>query len=145
EARARLAEGRDRAHRLAEDLAPALALRVAVLEVVLHGARPRDHIEGRVRDVLADLAADGDLGAPVDLHVLDDALVLLRQELRQRVLGLVQVVVGVEELVRQAEVAHGILLVRLRESYSHSGRAAISSGSRAGPEVTRDLRTANFL
>ena len=50
----RLAEGRDGPHRLAEDLAAALALRVAVAEVVLLRAGPGHHVEGGVGDVVAD-------------------------------------------------------------------------------------------
>ena len=69
----RLAEGGDGAHRLAEDLAAALALGVALAEVVLLRARPGHHVEGRVRDVLADLAADDDLRAAAHVDVVDGA------------------------------------------------------------------------
>ena len=79
-----LEERRDGPHRLAEELALALAVRVAELEVLLPRAGLGDHREGGVRDVVADLAAQRDLGAAVDLHVLDDVLVLLGQVLGQR-------------------------------------------------------------
>ena len=75
--------------------------RVGVLELELEllGAGGRDLVERRVRDVVADLVLDRDLGAPVHLDVLDDALVLRREVLRERVGRLVHVVVGVEDEV----------------------------------------------
>jgi hypothetical protein len=91
----RVAERGDGLHRLAHDLAEALAA-AAVPEVLLLGAGPGDHLEGRVRDVVADLVAHHDLGAPTDLDVVDDVLAVVRQELGQRLFGLVEVVVGVE-------------------------------------------------
>ena len=97
QARAGLEERRDRAHRLTEQLALGLAVRVAELEVFLPGARPGDDLEGRVGNVVADLAADRDLGAPVDLHVLDVVLVRLGQELGQGFRRLVEVIIGVEQ------------------------------------------------
>jgi hypothetical protein len=101
QARAGLAEGRDGAHRLAEDLAAGLALGVAVAEVVLHRAGTGDHLEGGVGDVVTDLAPYGDLRAAVDLHVLDGVRVLLGEVAGERLLGLVQVVVAVEERIWQ--------------------------------------------
>jgi len=65
-----------------------------------------DDVERRVRDVLADLAPDGDLGAAPDLDVLDGAPVLVREELRERVPGLVEVVVGVEDVVVECSCRH---------------------------------------
>ena len=107
--RARLAEGGDGLHRLAQDLAVALALR-AVAEVVLLGARTGHHLERRVGDVLADVAADHDLGATADLHVVDDALAVVREELGQRFLRFVHVVVGVEHGEGKLARGHGDLL-----------------------------------
>ena len=121
-ARSGLEERRDGPHRLTEEFALALAVGVAELEVLLPGARLGDHREGRVRDVVADLAADRDLGAAVDLHVLDDVLVLLGQVLGQRLWRLVEVVVRVEQRKRDVDpmrqLAHGRLLFFSRESYS---------------------------
>ena len=114
QARAGLEERRDRAHRLTEQLALGLAVRVAELEVLLPGARPGDDLEGRVGNVVADLAADRDLGAPVDLHVLDEVLVLLGQELGQRLRRLVEVIIRVKERKRDVfpmrQLPHEILL-----------------------------------
>ncbi len=114
---ARLEKRRDRAHRLTEQLALALAVRVAELEVLLPGARAGDDLEGRVGNVVADLAADRDLGAPVDLHVLDVVLVLLGQVLGQRLRRLVEVIVRVEEGERNVfpmrQLTHEILLRNL--------------------------------
>jgi len=114
QARAGLEERRDRAHRLTEQLALALALRVAVFEVLLPGTRPGDDLEGRVGNVVADLAADRDLGAPVDLHVLDEVLVLLGQELGQRFRRLVEMVIRVKDWKRDVlpvrQLPHEILL-----------------------------------
>ena len=62
-----LEERRNGAHRLTEEFALALAVGVAELEVLLPGARLGDHREGGVRDVVADLALQRDLGAAVDL------------------------------------------------------------------------------
>src|ERR1035437_6853748 len=53
EPRARLPECGDGLHRLADDLPGRLALGVAAPEARLLGSGPRDHVEGRVRDVLA--------------------------------------------------------------------------------------------
>jgi hypothetical protein len=117
QARTGLEERRDRAHRLTEQLALGLAVRVAVLEVLLPGTRPGDDLEGRVGNVVADLPPDRDLGAPVDLHVLDVVLVLLGQELGQRLRWLVEMVVGVEDRKRNVlpmrQLPHGILLHNL--------------------------------
>ncbi len=85
------------ADRLAHDLAPGLAFRVAALEVLLLGAGRGHHLEGRVRDVVADTwPLTAIFVRPLHLDVLDQPLVLGRQELRERVGGLVHVVVGVE-------------------------------------------------
>jgi hypothetical protein len=98
EARGRLPERRRRLDRLAEQLAAALPLRVADPVVLLLGARPRHHLEGRVRDVLGDPAAHRQLGATVlQLHVLDGAAVPVGQVPGERLRGLVEVVVGVED------------------------------------------------
>ena len=75
----RLLEGRDGAHGLAHDLAIGLPFGVSVAEVLLLGPGPGDHVERGVGDVVADGAADHDLGPPVDLDVLNGALVLLGQ------------------------------------------------------------------
>ena len=68
-------------------------------------------------DVVGDVITDGELRSPVDLDVLNDALVLPREELGQCVAVLVEMVVGVERRVRQLPVrdldvlcvAHAIL------------------------------------
>ena len=77
-------EGRDGAHGLAEDLPAALAVGVADAEVVLLGPRAGHDVEGRVGDVVADLAADDDLGPALDVDVVDGALVPVGQELGER-------------------------------------------------------------
>jgi len=69
-----------------------------------------DHLEGGIGDVLGDLTPDRDLRTAAHLHVLDSALILLGQVLGQRLLGLVQVVVRVEEGERQFTRRHEILL-----------------------------------
>ena len=97
-----LAEGGDALHRLTDDLAIRLALRVADAEVLLLGPRSGHDLEGRVRDVLADLAPHHDLGPAPDLHVVDGPLVAVREVAGERILRLVQVVVGVED----GELAH---------------------------------------
>jgi hypothetical protein len=107
EPRPRLAEGGQAAHGLADDLAVGLPLRVPAAEVLLLGAGPGDDLEGGVGDVVADDAADDDLGAAPDLDVVDHALVLIGQELGERVGGLVEVVVGVEDLEVQRSGRHG--------------------------------------
>src|ERR1700741_5130191 len=95
-------------------LAPGFALWVAVFEVLLPGTWPGDDLEGRVGNVVADVAADRDLGTPVDLHVLDEVLVLLGQELGQRLRRLVEMVVRVKERKRDVfpmrQLPHEILL-----------------------------------
>jgi hypothetical protein len=98
EAGRRLAEGGNSAHGLAHELAVRLALGVAMAEVLLLRTGARHHVEGGIGDVLADLALHGDLGAAAHLHVLDDALEVLGEELGEGVLRLVHVVVGVEDL-----------------------------------------------
>ncbi|MFV8319669.1 hypothetical protein [Mycobacterium sp. 23] len=114
QARTGLEERRDRAHRFAEQLAFGLAVRVAVFEVLLPGARPGDDLECRVGNVVTDHPAQRDLGAPVDLHVLDVVLVLLGQEFGQRFRRLVEVIVRVKERERDVfpvrQLPHEILL-----------------------------------
>ena len=93
----------------------------ALRDVAAVAARHRDPVERGVRDVLGDVIPQCELGAAADLDVLDRTFVLRREELRERVLGLVEVVVGVEGLVGQpafvdvdqvlADVVHGALRV----------------------------------
>ena len=92
-----VAEGGRAVDAAADDLPVGLAVGVADPEVLLLGARPADPLEGRVGDVVADLAPDHDFGPAVDVDVVDGALVLRREELGQRIGSLVQVVVGVED------------------------------------------------
>ena len=104
-----------------------LGLAVTLGDVTAVAARDRNLAEGRVRDVVADLVPDGQLGPAVDIDVLDDAVVLPGNELRQGVPVLVQVVVGVEGAVRKPPLpnidktltgfAHGTSL-----SYSRTSR-----------------------
>ena len=124
--RRRLAEGGDGPHRLAEDLAPAQPVRVALAEVVLLRARAGHHLEGRVRDVVADLAPDDDLRAAPHVDVVDGALVPVGQELRQRVPGLVEVVVGVEH----GDVERGVRTWVLRSGGAGGGHRAPASDAR---------------
>ncbi len=105
ETRLGVAEGGDGLHRLAHHLTEALAA-AAVPEVLLLGAGPGDHLERRVGDVVADDVADHDLRATADVDVVDDALAVLRQELRQRLFRLVEVVVGIEYRIGEL-AAHG--------------------------------------
>ena len=107
EARPGLAERRRRVDAPAHDLAAALAVGVAGLEVLLLGAGRRDPLEGGVGDVLADRALHRDLRAAVDLDVADEPGVLRREVAGERVGRLVHVVVGVED--REVELAgwHG--------------------------------------
>ena len=130
DAGAGLAERRDRPHRLAEDLAAALALGVADAEVVLLRARPGHDVEGGVRDVVADLAADDDLGAAPDLDVVDGALVAVGQELGERVLGLVEVVVGVEDREVERTCGHRFLLAMRMPLLSQESEVAIRCSAR---------------
>src|SRR5262249_13753158 len=87
----------------------AVALALAALALVRRRVPPaaghRHPLERGVRDVVADVVTDGELGAPVDLDGLDRVLVLLGQELGERVAVLVQVVAGVERLVREPTLA----------------------------------------
>ena len=93
----RVAEGGDGLHGLAEDLPSALAVGVPVPEVVLLGTRTGHHLERRVRDVLADLTPDDDLGPAVQVDVVDGAPVAVRQVLGQRLPCLVEMVVRIEQ------------------------------------------------
>ena len=126
EAGAGLAERGDGPHRLADQLPVRLALGVAVPEVLLLGARPGHDLEGRVRDVLADRALDHDLRAAVDLDVVDGAAVPVGQVPGEGVLGLVEVVVGVED----GEVAAG---EPWRRRYGFSNSHVNSARSRTAP------------
>ena len=135
-----LAEGGDRPHRLAEDLAPALALGVAVAEVVLLGAGAGHDLEGGVGDVLADLAPDDDLRAAPHLDVVDGALVAVGQELRERVLRLVEVVVGVEHRDVEGWAGHRILLRGENVIIVHERRARLRRpGRRARRRASQQL------
>ena len=136
ESRARLAVGGRRLDGLAHDLAAALAFLVADLEVLLLGARRGDASEGRVGDVVADATLHGDLGAAPDFDVIDESGVGRGQELGQRVLRLVHVVVRVEdgkiELSRrhQGPLVKVTLLLddyRLRRSIGRRVRGAACS------------------
>ena len=77
-----------------------------VLRVGLGPSGRRDAGEGGVGDEIADLVLERDLGAVVDVDVLDEALELAGDELRQGIGVLVHVVVGVEHRVGQPPLAH---------------------------------------
>jgi hypothetical protein len=89
----------------------------ALRDVETRTARNRHTVERGVRDVVGDLVLDRQLGAPADVDVADDALVLVGEELGERVLVLVEVVVGVERRERELPVddldvlglGHGLL------------------------------------
>ena len=130
----RLEERRQRLDRTAEDLAPRLPARISRLEVVLLRAGCRHHFEGRVRDVVADLALHRDLRAPLHLHVLDHARVRLGQVPRQRLGRLVHVVVGVED--REVEATgHGGFSTKApaQRTAIESARPPRRPSARAGP------------
>src|SRR4029077_764903 len=65
---------------------------------------------------IADVLVDGELRPAADVDVLDDALVLLREELGERLRRLVQVVVGVEhrEVERTRLLEHQLDALDLR-------------------------------
>jgi hypothetical protein len=106
----RLPEGRNAAHRLPDQLPVRLALGIAPAEVLLLRAGAGNHLEGRVGDVLAHRAPDHDLRAPVELDVVDGALVAIRQVPGEGVLGLVEVVVGVKDR-KIADSRHGLTVI----------------------------------
>jgi hypothetical protein len=90
-----ITEGWDGLHWLTDHLAVGLAA-TAGAEVFLLSTGPRHDVEGGVRDVFADVVAHHDLCPAAHLHILDSPLPVVRQELRECLLGLVEVVVGVE-------------------------------------------------
>ena len=123
QARSRLPEGRDAAHRLADELAVRLALGVPVAEVLLLGTGSGHDFERRVGDVVADRAPDHDLGAPVQVDVVDGALVAVGQVTGEGVPRLVEVVVRVEDR-EVAGFRHGNrgYLILTTTSISENGR-----------------------
>ena len=64
------------------------------------------HLEGGVRNVLADPAPDDDLGPAVHLDVVDGTPVALGEVLGQRLTRLVEVVVRIEQ--REIERCFGM-------------------------------------
>ena len=109
EPRLRVEEGVDARHdpRLHTDGGAGSGTAVATLrDVAAVAPGDRDPVERRVRDVLGDVIPQREFGAAVHLDVLHRSLVLRRKELGERVLGLVQVVVGIEGLVRQPPFVH---------------------------------------
>ena len=102
-----VAEGGQTADWLAGDLAQGSALGVVAPVVFLPGAGSGDHIEGGVGDVLADLVVYGDFGASLDVHVADGAAVVLGQVAGEGVDGLVEVVVGVVDVVVEVHGSSG--------------------------------------
>jgi hypothetical protein len=97
ESRSRFAKRGDAAHRLARQFAHRLPLGVAVFVEVFVRTGARNDLERGVRDVIADRPAHDDLGAATHAYVVDRVLVLAREMPRERVLGFVQVVVGIED------------------------------------------------
>jgi hypothetical protein len=98
----------------AHDLAVRSALWVPVAEVVLLRTRGGDAVKGRIRDVVADLTPDHDLGAPIDFHVPDRAAVRLGQELSECLLGLVEMVVRVKDAALEQSAIHVSPEMRMR-------------------------------
>jgi hypothetical protein len=103
--RRRLISGYD-IHCLTDELAEVESFGVVAEEVILGTARPRHPLEGRVGDHVADVILDHELRPTVDLDVAHLALVLFRQILEQGLLGLVHVVVDVEDRIRQGPGRH---------------------------------------
>jgi hypothetical protein len=97
QARLGLAKRRNRAHGLTGDLPKGFAFWIVPRHIVTKGARTGDHFERGIGNVVADDVADGDLGASVDLDIADGAVVLSRKVPLERVLGLVEMVVGIED------------------------------------------------
>ena len=64
-------------YRLSGQFSQRLAFRVVAGEVFGERPGPRDDFEGGVRDVVTDDVVDGDLRAPIHLHVLKESVVLL--------------------------------------------------------------------
>ena len=125
-----LAERGDALHRLADDLAVGLALRVADAEVLLLRARAGHDLERRVRDVLADLAPDHDLRAAPHLDVVDRALVPIGEMAGERILGLVEVVVGVEHReVAHARHALSLAIIGLRPTSEVMGQPSYEAAA----------------
>jgi hypothetical protein len=103
----RLPEGRDRLHGLPEDLPPGFPFGIAETEIVLLRSRASDHVKGRVGNVLADLSADDDFGPAPHVDIVNGAPVPVRQIFGQRLAGLIEVVVGVEQRDVQRASGHG--------------------------------------
>ena len=79
-------------------------LAVTLGDVTAVASRHSNLPERGVGDVLADLVPDGELGAAMDIDVLDNSLVLPGDELGESVPVLVEVVVGVEGRVGEASL-----------------------------------------
>ena len=105
EPRRAVAERLGRADRRAGDLAQRQALGILAAVIFEMRAGRGDNVEGRVGDVVRDLAADGELGAAAHADELQRPGPFLRQVARERVRRLVEMVVGVIDLIRQI-VAH---------------------------------------
>jgi hypothetical protein len=89
-------------------------------------------LERGVRDVVAHLISHHDLGAATDLDVVDDVLAVVRKELRQRLFGLVEVVVRVEHRIRKLAGRH----IRLLEvSLPVGGNDITTSGPAKTPPL----------
>ena len=84
---------------LAEDLLERAALRVLRAEVAVERPGPADRVVGGVRDELQQLAADDQRAAPVHVDPAHRAAVLPVEMAGEGVLGLVIVLVGVEQPV----------------------------------------------
>ena len=94
-----VAERGDGLHRLADDLAVALALGLPCRKYSswAPGRATTSNVGFGMYSLIC--VAHHDLGAAADLDVVDGALVVVRQELRERLLRLVEVVVGVEHRI----------------------------------------------
>jgi len=101
----RLVGGND-IHCLTDEFTKVEAFGIVAQEIVFGAARSGDPCKRRVGNHMADVVLDDELGPAIDLDVADLSAVLFRQVLRERVLGLVHVVVDVENRVRQRTGRH---------------------------------------
>ena len=125
--------------RFAEYLPQRLSVGIAGTVVLLLRPGRRHDFKCRVRDELGDLVVDGDLGAAVDLHVLDRVGVLRREVTGERILRLVHVVVGVEHREVDRPFRHIVRLTAHWDVALKYGRGCILTPSQnpssSGPKV----------
>ena len=122
--------------RLAQDLLERTTFRVLRAEVAVERSRPPDRVVRGVRDELEQLAADDERAAAVHVDPAHRAAVLAVEVAGERVLGLVVVLVGVEQPVVDRRHSRSVAILDMTVKFVRQARRSDAPRARHPPAGT---------